>query len=136
VTTDAMRRCAIRFTIAVVLGGVVHVLWVTLVILGRSLGASGMARDALWLAGPIMTAAGYAEGLTIRVRGASAVRMRFSQVFVAVLIGCAVGAIVGRPLGPMFVGLGALAAGGLTALALVVRTAPRRTERPSNGRVT
>jgi hypothetical protein len=133
---DAMRRFAIRFTIAVVLGGMLHVAWVTLVILGRSLGASGTARDALWLAGPIVTAAGYATGLAIRVRGASTVKRRFLQVFVVVLIGCAFGAIVGRPLGPMFVGLGALAAGGLTALALVVRTAPRRTERPSNGRVT
>jgi hypothetical protein len=125
---DAMRRCAIRLAIAAVLGGMLHVVWVTLVILGGSLGASGIVRGALWLAGPIMTAAGYAAGLAIRVRGAPTVERRFSHVFVVVLIGCAVGAIVGRPIGPMFFGLGVLAAGGLTALALVIRDAPRRPE--------
>jgi hypothetical protein len=130
---SAIRRCAIRFTFAVVLGGLVHVVWVTLVILGGSLGASGTARGALWLAGPIMTAAGFATGLMLRVRGAATVKSRFFRVFVVMLIGCAVGAIVGRPIGPMFFGLCTLAAGGLTALAIVIRSAPRRTKKSLGG---
>lgn len=119
-TRGAIWRCAVRFAIALLLGGALHVAWVALFILGASLGASGIARSALWLVGPIVTAAGYATGLTIRARGACTVKGRFPQVFTFVLIGCAIGAILGRPIGPMFFGLGALAAGALSALVLVI----------------
>jgi len=122
----ATRRSVVRLAIVLGLGGALHAAWVVLFILGASLGASGIAKDALWLAAPIMTAAGYAAGLTIRVRGAPTVERRFSQPFMIVLAACAAGAIVGRPIGPMFAGLGVLAAGALSALALAIRTARTR----------
>jgi hypothetical protein len=130
-----MWRCAIRLVIALVLGLTLHAAWMALFILGASLGASGIVRGALWLVGPIMTAAGYATGLTIRVQGVSTLKWRFWQVFIVVLVCCAVGAIVGRPLGPMFVGLGVLAAGGLSSLALVIWTARKCTEISTDGSV-
>lgn len=135
VTTGALWRCAIRLVIALALGGALHAAWVALFILGASLGASGIVRGALWVAGPIMTAAGYATGLTIRVRGVSPAKGRLSQVFIVVFIGCAAGAIVGRPIGPMFVGLGVFAAGALSALALVIRTAQGRPGTSTDGSV-
>lgn len=122
----ATGRSVVRLAIALVLGGALHAAWVVLFILGASLGASGIAKDALWLAAPIMTAAGYAAGLTIRVRGAPTVERRFLQLFMIVLAACAAGAIVGRPIGPMFAGLGVLAAGALSTLALAIRTARTR----------
>ena len=124
---SAIRRYAIRLAVALVLGGTLHAVWVALFILGASLGASGSARGALWLAAPIMTAAGYATGLTVPVRGAVPLKGRSSRVFIRVLMGCALGGIIGSPLGPMFAGLGVFGAGTLSALALVLCMAQRPT---------
>ena len=131
-TTGGLRRWAVRLAVVLVLGVALHVAWVILSILAASLGASSFARGALWLAGPIITAAGYAIGLTIPVRGAAAINRRFSQLFLVVLVGCAVGGLLGRPVGPMFAGLGMLSAGALAAAALVVGTARRDSEPPKD----
>lgn len=125
---SAKRRYAIRLAVALVLGGTLHAVWVGLFILGASLGATGIARGALWLASPIMTAAGYATGLTVPIRGAVALKGRFSRLFTRVLIGCALGGIIGSPFGPMFVGVGVFGAGALSALSLALCTAHRPTE--------
>ncbi len=129
----AVRRGAVRFAIALVLGGALHVAWVALVVTGASLSASGITRGALWFAGPIMTAAGFTAGLTIRVRGALTLKKRLSHVYVVALIACAVGAVAGRPIGPMFVGLGTLTAGALAALALAIQAARGHSETPPAG---
>jgi hypothetical protein len=135
VTVGAMWQSAIRLEIALVLGLALHAAWMVLFVLGASLGASGIVRGALWLLGSIMTATGYATGLTIRVRSASRVKWRFWRVFIVVLVFCAVGAILGSSLGPMFVGLGVLAAGALSAVALVIFAAQTRTANSADGTV-
>jgi hypothetical protein len=125
---SAKGRYAIRLAVALLLGVTLHAAWVAVFILGASLGASGIAKGGLWLAAPIMTAAGYATGLTIPVRGAAPLKGRFSQVFVGVWIGCALGGIIGSRVGPMFIGLGVLGAGALAALTLAICTARRQTD--------
>ena len=121
------RRHTMRVAVALTLGVACHAAWVVLFILGASLGVSAIVRGALWLAAPIVTAAGYAAGLAISVRGASPLAWRFSRLFVAVAIGCTAGEIVGSGIGPMFAGLGVVGVGGLSALGLAIRDAAGRT---------
>jgi len=120
------RRHTMRVAVALVIGVACHAAWVVLFILGASLGASAIVRGALWLAAPIVTAAGYAAGLAIRVRGTSPLAWRFPHLFVAVAIGCTAGEIVGSRVGPMFAGLGVVGAGALSALGLAIGDAARR----------
>lgn len=119
------RRCSVRVVVAVLFGGTFHAAWVALFISGASLGASGAARIALWIAAPLITAAGIATGLIVPIPGAFKLTRPFVRVFIAACIACGAGAVIMSPVGPMFVGLGVFGGGALAALALTVLDSTR-----------
>jgi hypothetical protein len=117
----------VRLATAALLGGAFHAAWVALFIFAVSQGAPGVLRATLWLTAPVVTAAGFGLGLTLSRHHEPDPRTRFGRAFVAVLSGCAIGAVVMSPIGPMFVGLGVFG-GGLVAAAVRVAS-----DRPGRG---
>lgn len=84
----------------------------------RSVGL--VTRALLWVAAPLLTAAGFAFGLTLsrwRVRPLGA---QFTRNYAWPLLGCAVGAAVVYPFGPMLIVFGMFAAG---TMAVAIREA-------------
>lgn len=82
--------------------------------------AGPITRALLWLAAPVVTAAGFALGLTlfrwrVRPRG-----VQFLRSYAFPLLGCAVGAAVVYPFGPMLVVFGMFVVG---TLAVTIREA-------------
>ena len=101
------------------MGAVFHATWVALFIFTASQGASGIVRAMLWLTAPVVTAVGFGLGLTLLQRDDPQSKTGFARAFVTALSGCAIGAVVMSPIGPMFVGLGVLG-GGTVAVAIWV----------------
>lgn len=64
---------------------------------------SPLAEAALWVIAPVITAVGFATGITLGERLWGKTRPRFLRVFLWPLIGCAVGAGIVYWLGPMLI---------------------------------
>ncbi len=109
-----MWRDGLRLVISVLTGTAFHALWVVAFIFAASRGASDMFRGILWLAAPVVGAAGFASGLTLMWRDGRRTA-GFALTFGKILSGCAIGAGLMSPIGPMFVGFGLLAGGALAA---------------------
>jgi hypothetical protein len=112
-------RSAVRITVALLAGTAFHVAWVATFIFAASQGAPGILRAMLWLIGPLVTAIGFGLGLTLWQRHDPQRQTGFARAFMAAVSGCAIGALVMSPIGPMFVGLGILG-GGTVAVAIWV----------------
>ncbi len=116
---DWLWRSVVRVAIAALVGAAFHAAWVALFIFTVSQGASGVVRAILWLIAPIVTAVGFGLGLTLLQRQHPQPRTGFARAFVTALSGCAIGAVIMSPIGPMFVGFGVLG-GGTVAVAIWV----------------
>ncbi len=101
---------------SVLLGLVFHAAWVVLFIFASSQGASRLVKVMLWLLAPVISAVGFGTGLGAVAHGVPRRKTRFRPAFRMALIGCAIGAVVMSPLGPMVVGFGVLAGGGMAAV--------------------
>ena len=72
---------------------------------------SVVAETILWLLAPVMTAAGFAVGITVAERLTKREKSSFIRIYVWPLAGCAIGAAVVYPFGPMLIVFGMFAAG-------------------------
>lgn len=72
------------------------------------------AQAALWVTAPVITALGYATGFQVAGRIVRRPSQRFLSVFVWPLIGCAIGAGLVFPFGPMLIVFGMFGAGTAT----------------------
>ncbi len=111
-----IRNWASRVLTSVLLGVAFHAAWVTLFIFASSAGASAFVRATLWVFAPVVTAAGFATGLALVSRSLPRDSRAFTRPYLTALTGCVVGAAALSPIGPMFVGMGALAGGTLATL--------------------
>jgi len=72
---------------------------------------SGGAETILRLLAPVVTAAGFAVGITVAERLGKRDEPSFIRIYVWPLVGCAIGATVVYPFGPMLIVFGMFAAG-------------------------
>ena len=93
-------KAIVRIAFSLVCAIVFYIAWMAAFLLTASLD-SPMAEATLWLLAPVITAAGFATGITVRERLACQKRSRFLRIFLWPLIGCAIGAGLVYPFGPM-----------------------------------
>jgi hypothetical protein len=117
---DWIWRSVVRVTVAALVGVAFHAAWVALFILAVSQGAPGSLRAILWVIAPIVTAIGFGLGLTLLQRRHPAPDTGFAHAFAIALAGCAMGAVILSPIGPMFAGFGVLGGGTIAAAIRVV----------------
>ena len=75
---------------------------------------SVIVETVLWLLAPVVTAAGFAVGVTAAERLARKDRTSFIRIYMWPLVGCAIGAAIVYPFGPMLIVFGMFAAGALS----------------------
>jgi hypothetical protein len=88
-------------------GGVLYIGWLAVFVWLDRLD-SPPVEAGLWIMAPLATAAGFGLGAVVAERRAKAGRNRFFQVWPWPLVGCALGALVAYPAGPMLVAFGML----------------------------
>jgi hypothetical protein len=103
-------KALVRITVSLLCAIVFYIVWMVAFLLTTSLD-SPAAETVLWLLAPVITAAGFATGIAIRQRLARKKQPQFLRIFLWPLIGCAIGAAIVYPLGPMLIVFGMLAAG-------------------------
>jgi hypothetical protein len=103
-------RALARVAVSLLGGGVFHCAWLAVFLLAIAL-HSPVVEAALWLLAPVATGAGFAVGVVAFDRLTRAAGSGFWRIFVWPLVGCAIGAGVVYPFGPMLIVFGMLAAG-------------------------
>jgi len=90
--------------------GVSYLAWMAVFLAATGFG-SVIAETVLWLLSPVMTAAGFAVGIRLAERLSKKGGSSFIRIYVWPLVGCAIGAGVVYPFGPMLIVFGMFAAG-------------------------
>jgi hypothetical protein len=103
-------KALVRIAVSLLCAIVFYLVWMVAFLLTTGL-ESPVAETILWLLAPVITAAGFATGIAVRERLSGKARSHFLRIFLWPLIGCAIGAGIVYPLGPMLIGFGMLAAG-------------------------
>ncbi len=108
-----------RVCVSILCGGIFYFLWMGAFLLASGWGGF-IVEAVLWLLAPVVTASGFAGGILLFDRWRHRTKARFFSVFVWPFVGCAIGAGVVWPFGPMLIVFGMLAAG---TASVVVREA-------------
>ena len=103
-------EAVLRLASSLLGAGVFYTAWMAAFFAATRSG-SVIAETVLWLLAPVMTAAGFAVGVTMAERLAKKQRTSFIRIYVWPLVGCAIGAAVVYPFGPMLIVFGMFAAG-------------------------
>jgi hypothetical protein len=98
-----------RVVLSVLGGGLFYLVWLTVFLLLSDL--EGAVETVLWVLAPVVTATGLAAGAALAERRPGGQRVRFFHVWIWPLVGCAAGAAVVYPFGPMLIVFGMLALG-------------------------
>ena len=116
-------KVLLRLAASLLGAGVFYSAWMAAFITATRSG-SVVAETVLWLLAPVMTAAGFAVGVTMAERLAKKQRTSFIRIYVWPLVGCAIGAAVVYPFGPMLIVFGMFAAGTASVLVreIVIRS--------------
>jgi hypothetical protein len=93
-------KAILRIAFSLVCAIVFYIAWMAAFILAARLD-SPKVETILWLLAPVIAAAGFATGITIREHLAGRTRPRFWRIFLWPLIGCAIGAGLVYSFGPM-----------------------------------
>jgi uncharacterized membrane protein len=112
---ESLWHVALRVAVSLLSAGVFHTAWMA-VFIAMHRSAGPVTRTLLWLGAPVVTGAGFAFGLTLfrwrlRPRGS-----QFLRNYAWPLLGCAVGAAVVFPFGPMLIVFGMFAVGTLAVI--------------------
>jgi hypothetical protein len=105
-----LRQALVRIACSLLGAGLFYAAWMILFLL-TSGSAGPFIQAILWLLAPVMTAAGFALGVTLVDRFAGHGRTAFLRIFPWPLIGCAVGAGIVYWFGPMLIVFAMFAAG-------------------------
>ena len=111
-----LRGALLRLASPLLGAGVFYLAWMAaFLVLTRSV--SVVAETVLWLLAPVMTAAGFAVGITVAERLAKKDKSSFMRIYVWPLVGCVIGAAIVYPFGPMLIVFG-MFAGGTSSVAV------------------
>ena len=103
-------EAVLRLASSLLGAGVFYTAWMAAFFAATRSG-SVIAETVLWLLAPVMTAAGFAVGITVAERLAKRDKSSFIRIYVWPLVGCAIGAGAVYPFGPMLIVFGMFAAG-------------------------
>lgn len=103
-------KALVRIAVSLLCAIVFYLVWMVAFLLTTRL-ESRVAETILWLLAPVITATGFATGIAVRERLSGKARPHFLRIFLWPLIGCAIGAVIVYPLGPMLIAFSMLAAG-------------------------
>jgi len=117
-----LRGALLRLASSLLGAGVFYFAWMAAFFAATRSG-SVIAETVLWLLAPVMTAGGFAVGITVAERLGKKGRTSFIRIYVWPLVGCAIGAGVVYPFGPMLIVFGMFAAG---TVSVAVREVVRR----------
>jgi len=96
-----------RVAFSVLFAGLFYTGWLAVfLVLGALKTSTDPAKVILWVIAPVITAAGFAVGLTVVRRLTQARREGFLRTFLWPLVGCILGAVVVVWLGPMLIVFG------------------------------
>ena len=95
-------RAVVRIGASLLCAVLFYAAWMVVFLLALNL-ESPAVETILWLLVPVITAAGFATGITLRQRLAGSTGPRFLRIFLWPLIGCAVGAGTVYRFGPMLI---------------------------------
>jgi len=79
-------------------------------------GCGPVVKGFLWVAAPVVTAAGFAAGIILIDLIAKTGKIRFVRIYVWPLAGCAIGAGIVFPFGPMLIVFGMFGLGTASVL--------------------
>ncbi len=103
----------IRIILSLPCAGIFYLVWMAVFLLATRLNSSAI-EAILWLLAPVLTAAGFAIGITISEQLTQTSKTRFLGNFIWPLIGCAIGAGVVYWFGPMLIVFGMFVAGTIS----------------------
>ena len=115
-------EAVLRLVSSLLGAGLFYLAWMAAFLVATRSG-SVAAETVLWLLAPVITAAGFAVGITVAERLAKNERTSFIRIYVWPLVGCAIGAGVVYPFGPMLIVFGMFAVG---TVSVAVREVMRR----------
>jgi len=114
--SSSLTKWVFKPTVSLVLGGVFYAGWLA-AFLAAVRSENSAAKGALFFAAPVVTAAGFAVGVSLFERLTNSVRGGFARTMAWALVGCAAGAAAVFWYGPMLIVFTMLAGG--TAAVLV-----------------
>ena len=110
-----------RILISTLFGGLFYSIWLTVFLL---LSPDGdLLEMVLWSTAPILTATGFASGLTVVNHFSKSTRMSFIRALSWPLVGCIIGAVAVYWFGPMLIVFSMLALGTISVAAREVFSA-------------
>jgi hypothetical protein len=112
-----VRVSAPRFVLSVTCGAAFYVAWMAIFLATAPYHArSPLVRGALWVLGPVVTGVGYTTGAAVFMRLRRLGPIPFGRLLGFPLLGCAVGAAVVSPCGPMLIVFGMCFMGSMAVL--------------------
>ncbi len=113
----------LRIFSSAVVAGFFYVLWMAVMIFAFKSGSGIFIKGVLWIIAPFATAAGFAIGIGLFDLVAKRSGSTFFNIYKWPLAGCAVGAIIVAPFGPMLIVFGMFGLGTLSVILREVRLA-------------
>ncbi len=107
-----------RIFISLLFAGFFYILWMAVAITAFKSGSGKFMMGQLWIIAPFITAAGFTIGIGLFDLVAKRSRQNFFNIYKWPLAGCAVGAIIVAPFGPMLIVFGMF---GLGTLSVILR---------------
>ena len=117
----SIRKLIARVLISTLFGGLFYSIWLAVYLLSSPNG--GLFETALWLTAPIVTAAGFASGLTVVNHFSMNKSIPFTRTLSWPLAGCIIGALAVYWFGPMLIVFSMLALGTIAVAVREVITA-------------
>ena len=108
----------LRIFNSVLFAGFFYVFWMAVAITAFKSGYGKIIMGLLWIIAPFATAAGFTIGIGLFDFAVKRSRQNFFNIYKWPLVGCAVGAIIVAPFGPMLIVFGMF---GLGTLSVILR---------------
>jgi len=129
VSPHTFARVALKAAVSLLFGGVFYAVWLA-VFLAWGRQENAQLERGLFVLAPVVTAAGFATGMTLVERLSGSPRTGFFLSWVWALLGCVLGAVVVYWYGPMLI-VFTMLAGGTIAIVYRDVTRPRSRRRHS-----
>ena len=108
----------VRIGLSLIFAGIFYFGWMAVAITAFKAGCCPVVKGLLWVLAPVVTAAGFAAGIVLIDLIVRAGKIRLFRVYLWPLAGCAIGAGVVFPFGPMLIVFGMF---GLGTASVILR---------------
>jgi len=112
--------------VSLVFAGFFYVLWMAVTIIAFKSDSGKIIMGLLWIIAPLATAAGFTIGIWLFDLALKRSGQKFFDIYKWPLTGCAVGAIIVAPFGPMLIVFGMFGLGTLSVILREVKSGKYR----------